>query len=59
VTDTGCTKDADDQCTHTTNAECDNAETGAKCKCSDGYAEDRTNGKTCVQSKFMRINLFI
>jgi hypothetical protein len=56
VTDTGCTKDGTDQCKHTPNAECDNAETGAKCKCSDGYAEDRTNGKTCMQSKFMCIS---
>jgi hypothetical protein len=53
VTDTGCTKDAENQCTHTRNAECDNADTDAKCKCSDGYAENRMNGKTCVQSKFI------
>ncbi|XP_060556698.1 cell death abnormality protein 1-like [Ruditapes philippinarum] len=50
VIDTGCTKDAAVQCTHTENAECDNAETGAKCKCSDGFAEDRTNGKSCVKT---------
>ncbi|XP_060556695.1 transmembrane cell adhesion receptor mua-3-like, partial [Ruditapes philippinarum] len=51
VTETGCTKYATDQCKHTPNAECDNVETGAKCKCSDGYAEDITDGKTCVKIK--------
>ncbi|XP_060593332.1 matrilin-2-like [Ruditapes philippinarum] len=49
VTETSCTKDASDQCVHTPNAECDNAVSGAKCKCSDGFIEDKTDGSTCVK----------
>ena len=51
VTETSCVKATADQCEHTPNAECDNAETDAKCKCSDGFIEDTTDGSTCVKSK--------
>jgi hypothetical protein len=51
VTDTDCIKDTANQCEDIPNAECDNAATGAKCKCSDGYAADRNTGTSCVKSK--------
>ncbi|XP_060586320.1 uncharacterized protein LOC132742052 isoform X2 [Ruditapes philippinarum] len=50
VTDTDCIKDTANQCKDIPNAECDNAATGAKCKCSDGYAADRNTGTSCVKT---------
>ncbi|XP_060556697.1 protein draper-like [Ruditapes philippinarum] len=50
VSNVECTKEAEGQCTHTVNAECDEADSNAKCRCVNGYREDPNDDTSCVKT---------
>ncbi|XP_060604562.1 fibrillin-2-like [Ruditapes philippinarum] len=51
-----CTKDTDGQCTHTENAECNEAESNAKCRCANGYKIDPTDDTSCIKNTLSNVD---